>query len=120
MENLQTSPSMNTILMLMRQTPILEMEKLVDQIIAIRAERVAPHLTADESLLLSLINKCLPAEGDRMHAIIEKRDDETIIAEEWQELAALTDRLEMLHADRLTALAELAKLRDVTLYEIMS
>jgi hypothetical protein len=35
-------------------------------------------------------------------------------------LAALTDQLEMLHADRLTALAELAKLRCVTLYEIMS
>jgi hypothetical protein len=35
-------------------------------------------------------------------------------------LATLTDRLKMLHADRLTALAELAKLRGVTLYEIMS
>ena len=35
-------------------------------------------------------------------------------------LATLANRLEMLHADRLTALAELAKLRCVTLYEIMS
>jgi hypothetical protein len=121
MENLQTSPSLNTILMLMRQMPIVEMEKLVDQIIAIRAERVAPHLMADESALLSRINKSLPAEDrDRMRAIIKKRDDETIIAEEWQELASLTDRLEMLHADRLAALAELAELRSVTLYEIMS
>jgi hypothetical protein len=41
-------------------------------------------------------------------------------AEEWRELAALTDRLELLHADRLTALAELAKLRGVTLDEVMN
>jgi hypothetical protein len=51
----------------------------------------------------------------RAPALIEKRGDETITAEEWRELAALTDRLELLHADRLAALAELAKLRSVTL-----
>ena len=80
MENLQTSPSVNAILMVVRQMPIVEMEKLVDQLIAIRAERVAPHLTADESALLSRINKGLPAKDkDRMRAVIEKRDDETII-----------------------------------------
>jgi hypothetical protein len=121
MENLQTSPSVNAILMVVRQMPIAEMEKLVDQIIAIRAERVAPHLTADESALLAHINQGLPAEGrDRMRALIEKRDDEMITAEEWRELAALTDRLESLHADRLAALAELAKLRSATLDEVMS
>ena len=55
-----------------------------------------------------------------MRALIEKRDDETITAEGRQELAALTNRLEMLHADRLAALAELAKLRGVTMEEVMS
>jgi hypothetical protein len=59
--------------------PIAEMERLVDQVIAIRAERVAPHL-----------------------------------------IAALTDRLELLHADRLAALVELAMLRGVTLGEVMN
>jgi hypothetical protein len=77
-------------------------------------------LTA-ESALLSRINQGLPSEDrDRMRALIGKRDDETITAEEWRELAALTDRLELLHADRLAALAELAKLRGVTLDEVMS
>ncbi|MFN0088200.1 MAG: hypothetical protein ACKVX9_22610 [Blastocatellia bacterium] len=62
--------------------------------------------------LLARINKGLPAEDRaRMRALIEKRDDETITSEEWQEFAALTDRLELLHADRLAALVELAKLR---------
>ncbi|MCI0665677.1 MAG: STAS/SEC14 domain-containing protein [Acidobacteria bacterium] len=121
MDNLQTSPSVNAILKTVRQMPIAELEQLVDQVIAIRAERVAPHLSADESALLARINQGLPIEDrDRMRALIEKRDAETITAEEWQEFAALTDRLELLHANRLAALAELAKLRGVTLDEVMS
>jgi hypothetical protein len=121
MENMQTSPSVNAILMTGRQMPIAKLEQLVDQVIAIRAERVAPHLTADESALLASINKGLSQEdGARMRALIEKRDDETITTEEWQELAALTDRLELMHADRLAALVELAKPRGVTLDEVMS
>jgi hypothetical protein len=120
MENVETPPSVNAILTVVRQMPIAEMEQLVDQIIAIRAKRVAPHLTADESTLLARINKGLPAEDRaRVRALIEKRDDETITAEEWRELAAITDRLEWLHADRLAALAQLAKLRGVTLDEVM-
>jgi hypothetical protein len=121
MENMQSSPSVKAILTTLRQMPIAELEELVDQVIAIRAERVAPHLTADESALMDRINKGLPAEDRaRMRALIERRDDETITTEEWQELATLTDRLELLHADHLAALAELAKLRGVTLDEIMS
>ena len=121
MENMQKSPSVNAILTTVRQMPIAELEQLVDQVIAIRAERVAPHLTADESALLARINKGLsPEDRTRMRALIEKRDDETIATEEWQELAALTDQLELLHADRLAALVELAKLRGVTLDEVMS
>jgi hypothetical protein len=121
MENMQTSPSVNAILSTVRQMPIAEMEQLVDQVIAIRAERVAPHLTADESALLARINQSLSAEDrDRMRALIDKRDDEALAAEEWRKLAVLTDRFEVLHADRLAALAELAKLRGITLDEVMS
>src|SRR5262249_4019239 len=99
MENLHTPPSTNAILTEARQMPIAELEQLVDQVIASRAERVAPHLTADESALLMRINQGLPAdERARMRALIEIRDDETITAAEWQELTTLTDRLELLHA----------------------
>jgi hypothetical protein len=121
MDNLPTAPSANAILTAVKQMPLAEMEQLVDQVIAIRAERVAPHLTADESALLARINQGLPAdERARLRALVEKRDDETITEAEWQELAALTDRLELLHADRLAALVELAKLRGITLDEVMS
>jgi iron-sulfur cluster repair protein YtfE (RIC family) len=95
---------------------IAELEQLVDQVLALRAERVAPHLSAEESALLSRINQGLPAsERVRMRALLEKRDEQTLAPAEWQELTALTDKLELLHADRLAALADLAQVRGVTL-----
>jgi hypothetical protein len=121
MENLQPSVSSNAILTIVRQMPIAELEQLVDQVIAIRAERVAPRLTADESRLLERINQGLAAnDRARMRTLSEKRDNGSLLEAEWDETAALTDRLELLHADRLDALVELAKLRGVTLDEMMS
>ena len=121
MENLTAYPSSNAILTAVGQMPPAEMERLVEQLIALRASRVAPHLTASESALLARINQGLSDdERSRMRVLIERRDDETLAAHEWRELAALSDRLELLHADRLGALVELAKLRGITLAEVMA
>jgi hypothetical protein len=54
-----------------------------------------------------------------MQAPVAKRDDESISPLELEELTMLTDRLELLQADRLAALAELGNLRGVTLDEVM-
>lgn len=116
MENLLTSPSSNAILIAARQMSIAELEQVVDQMLALRAERVAPHLSAEESALLERINQGLSAsERVRMRALLEKRDEQTLAPAEWQDLTALTDKLELLHADRLAALADLAQVRGVTL-----
>ena len=94
MQNLHPPPSSNAILTAVRQMPIAELEHLVDQVIAIRAERIAPHLAADESALLVRINQGLAGnERAKMRALLEKRDDETLTPPEWQELTALTDNL---------------------------
>ena len=120
MENLLIPSSSNAILAAVRQLSIAELERLVDQVIALRAERVAPHLSADESALLARVNQALSSpERARLRALIEKRDAETLASTEWQELTALTDKLELLHADRLAALADLAKVRGVTLDEVI-
>ena len=121
MQNLHPPPSSNAILTAVRQMPITELEHLVDQVIAIRAERIAPHLAADESALLVRINQGLAGnERAKMRALLEKRDDETLTPPEWQELTALTDKLELRHADRLTAVAQLARLRGVTFDTIIA
>ena len=121
MQNLHPPPSSNAILTAVRQMSIAELEHLVEQVIAIRAARVAPHLGADESGLLARINQGLPAtERTRIRALLAKRDDESLPPAEWQELTALTDQLEVLHADRLAALAELARLRGVTFNTVIA
>ncbi|HEX4950710.1 MAG TPA: STAS/SEC14 domain-containing protein, partial [Blastocatellia bacterium] len=108
--------SSNAILAAVRQMSIAELETLVNQVIAIRAERIAPRLNADETALLARVNQGLSeVERTRMRRLIEKRDNESLAPEEWQELTALTDKLELLHADRLAALADLANVRGVTL-----
>lgn len=121
MQNVGNPASAEEIIQVVKQLPLPELEQLVDRVIAIRAERRAPHLTGNESELLSRINQSLPA-GDRarLKELIHMRDTETITSTELQELIGMTDRLEKLQAERLAALAELATLRGVTLDEVIN
>lgn len=121
MQNTQNQGSTEEIIQAVKQLPLPELEQLVDQVIAIRAERRAPHLTGNESELLIRINKGLSAEERaRLKHLISRRDAETITPAETQELIGLTDRLEKIHAERLDALADLATLRGITLDEVIS
>jgi hypothetical protein len=120
MQNVQNPASAEEIIQVVKQLPLPELEQLVDRVIAIRAERRAPHLTGDESELLARINQGLPTEERaRLKELISRRDAETITPTEVQELIGTTDRLEKLHAERLAALAELATLRGITLDEVI-
>ena len=79
MENLLAPSSSNAILTAVRQMLIAELEHLVAQVIAIRAERVAPHLAAEESALLTRVNQGLSGtERIRMRRLIEMRDGENL------------------------------------------
>jgi hypothetical protein len=121
MQDVGSPASAEEIIQVVKQLPLPELEQLVDRVIAIGAERRAPHLTGNESELLSRINQSLPA-GDRarLKELIDKRDAETITSTELHELIGMTDRLEKLQAERLAALAELAALRGVTFDEVIN
>jgi hypothetical protein len=98
-----------------------ELERFVGQVIAIQAERRAPHLPMTESELFEAINRSFPSElKSRIGELSEKRDADAITETEREELAALTDRLEEHHASRVEALARLARLRGTTLDGIMN
>lgn len=121
METTPNTPGTDGIIAAVKQLPLPELEQVADQVIAIRAERRAPHVSADESALFARINQALSAqEKATLQALIAKRDDEAASPSELEELTALTDRLESLQADRLAALAEFASLRGVTLDDVMS
>lgn len=73
------------------------------------------ELSLAEVELLQKINQGLPSElGQRYSALIAKRDAETLIPDEHEELINLTDQVEQLEAQRVAYLVELARLRNTT------
>lgn len=97
-----------------------ELEKLVPRVIALGAARRAPHLDPEESKLLARVNAGLPADlKSRLAVLQKKRDTGSLTDAEAEELLTLSDRVEQLHAERLEALADLAKLRGTTLTALM-
>jgi len=97
-----------------------ELEQVFDYVLALQAERKAARLSAAESALLIRINQGLPSElRGRIAVLRARRENEVITDVEYEELTRLTDRAEELHADRMAALVELAKLRGVSLPVLM-
>jgi hypothetical protein len=97
-----------------------ELEAIASRVLALRAARCAPHVDGEETALLQRINQTLPEDlRMRLQALIAQRDTAELTEAEYRELASLTDRLEILHADRMEALTTLAQRRGVTLDEIM-
>lgn len=98
-----------------------ELDHLADEVAALRARRNAPLLSEDESALFAVINQSLSAdERMRLAELGEKRADEALTLEEHQEMLTLQQKLEALHAERMRSLAQLAKLRGVTLTALMA
>ncbi len=112
--------STDEIISAVAQLSLPEIEEVFDHVLALQAERKAGHLSPAQSAWLVRICEGLPAElAERLAALRAKRDDDTITDAEYQELARLGDQAEELHADRLGALVELAKLLGVSLPVLM-
>lgn len=120
METTAEQLSTEQILSAVSHLSLPELEKVFDRVLALQAERKAACLLATESVLLVRVNQGLPAElQERITILKAKREDESITDAEYEELTRLVDRAEELHAERMTALVELAKLRGVNLSVLM-
>jgi hypothetical protein len=121
MENTSGLHSTDQIISAVDQLSLPELERVFDHVLALQAERKAPHLSPAESKLLVRINQGLPPElRERLALMKARREDEAITDAEYEELTRLSDRAEELHAERMAAMAELAKLRGVSLPELMN
>ncbi len=121
MNSTESHISPDELLKAVEQMSLPELEQFVDKAIALKAHRKAPHLSKDEAELLAKINHWLPPHiKPRLDSLLGKHDAETLTPEEHDELTVLTDELEVAHAQRVEALAELANLRGVTLRDIMT
>jgi len=97
-----------------------ELEQFAVQIITLRAQRRAPSLPQAEAELLLKINQGLPPEAQRRYnELVAKRRAESLTPDEYDELLRLTDQTENLEARRMEYLAELARLRQTSLVELM-
>ena len=100
--------------------PLDELEQLVKNVLAVRAERVAPHISGEASKLLETIQKSLPDKSlRRMKELQTLCDDEKLTPEGYADLADLIEKLEIIHAERMKAVSDLADLRGVTLQTAM-
>jgi hypothetical protein len=78
----------------------------------LRARRTASPLPAGEAALLQQINQGLPEQVQRRYAaLIDRRGQETLSTEEYEELLRLTAQVEEAESQRMQALAQLAQLR---------
>lgn len=100
-------------------------EQLIVKMLEEQLGEIAPtseQVTIDEeTLLLTKINAGVSGEmWDRFYQLIEKRDDNLLSEEEYQELITLTEDIEMANVKRIEYLIELAKLRKIGLEEVMA
>lgn len=78
------------------------------------------RLDAEEARLLLKINEGLPeSTWHRYRELVARRQAETLTSDEHEELIALSDHIEEVHARRLGYLAELAGLRGVSLESLI-
>jgi hypothetical protein len=97
-----------------------DLNTLVNSILLLHARRKATILSSQEASLLLQINQGIPTDlHQHYHRLIEKRDTETLTPAEYEELLHLSDRIELLTAQRADALVKLSTLRQVPLLQLM-
>jgi hypothetical protein len=97
-----------------------ELESFVGQILQIRGKRQAPSVSAAEADLLQKITHCIPPNlQTRFNELVKQRQANTIDDASLQELCDLSNQIELLEADRIQQLAQLAQLRSTSIDDLI-
>ncbi|MCI0536377.1 MAG: hypothetical protein L0Z50_14240 [Verrucomicrobiales bacterium] len=101
--------------------PEPELDTFIDELMTVRAQRYVPSLSTEEAGLLERINRCSlgQLEWQRFYELLERQRAEKITEAEHSEMRRLTDKMERLNVERIEALVGLAKLRSVSLEQVM-
>ena len=119
--SIQSEIPLETLLHGVAQLDTNHLEQFTRQVLALRAQRHAPHLPQREVELLQQINEGLPSPvQSRLQELVRQRQEGELTAEAQQELIDLTTEVEERDAQRLALLGELAQLRGVSLREVMA
>lgn len=97
-----------------------DLDRLLQEVAALRAQRRAYVLPASEAQLLNKINQGIPTELRTQYQTLRvKLEAETLTEQEHQTLIQLSNQIEQLDTQRLEALVNLAQLRRVSLKDLM-
>ncbi|WP_020559721.1 hypothetical protein [Thiofilum flexile] len=100
--------------------PLEELEQFVAKVIALRARRVAKSLSTQESKLLTLINHPVPVNlQQRYDELTIKQGRIGLDQQEISERIQIIEKIESFDAERLQHLATLARLRQISLPQLM-
>ncbi|MEA2008806.1 MAG: STAS/SEC14 domain-containing protein [Chloroflexota bacterium] len=111
----------NELLQAVQQLGKNELDQFVFQVVNLRAKQQAPSLPKAESDLLRRINQGIPKEiREKYKVLLEKRRAEELTLEEHQELIKLSDQVEKLEAQRVEYIAEMARLRQTNMTDLMN
>jgi len=118
---LQVELPPNELIKAVEQLSLPDLEQFSKQVTHLVAQRRAPVLPKQQAELLQKINQSvLSSEKQaRCDELLGKRMEETITPVEMDELILLTDQLEALNVERISALAKLAQIRQTTLSNLM-
>jgi hypothetical protein len=112
--------SAEELLKAVKQLSPADLEQLIRAALVLLAQQKAANLEPTEAELLLKINQGVPADlQTRYDELIAKRKLETLTTEEYSELLKLTEQVEKLEAQRIEWLAELARVRAISLTQLM-
>lgn len=119
--HLQTQIPLKELLDSLQQLNIDELEQVARTTAILRAQQFAAHLPQAEAALLVQINQGVipPDVRQRCAALTAKSRQVFLTPTEEAELAGLVDEIELLNAQRLALLSQLATLRQTSLTAVM-
>jgi hypothetical protein len=120
MKTLIHTQQLNAIYQSLSILNVTELDQVMQEVLILRRKKLPTVLTQNETELLKKINTGAPSViQKRNNFLVKKRNKETLNEEEYQELLELTAYMENLGVKRLENLLELAKLRNLSLDEII-
>jgi hypothetical protein len=97
-----------------------DLNEFVQRVLLLQSQRRAPTLPEAEAELLLKINQGPPEDvWQRYGELVARRKGESLTSEEHQELLHLSDEIDTRHTRRVECLAELARLRNTSLRQLM-
>jgi hypothetical protein len=113
--------SLEELILAANQLDEIDLDRLLQQIVFLRARRKTQVLPEIEAKLLLKINQGIPANLQSQYQILrQKREAETLTDTEYDSLVQLSNQIEQIGAQRLEALSSLAQLQQVSLLDLMS